>query len=86
MIGYDKVEFIKSISKICLDSWKTSSFSVMQLKCFDSMLHWIVMKVITANQTKIFAVGGSENSSLSNGVVAGVCVIAGTCKYLFLFY
>lgn len=86
MIGYDKVEFIKIISKTCSDSWKTFSFSAMQLKCFDKMLHWIVMKVITANQTKIFVIGGSENSSLSNGVVAGVYVIAGTCKYLFLFY
>jgi len=47
---YDKVSFVQSISKSCIAPLEFSNFSVMQLKCDDKILHWIIAKVIICKQ------------------------------------
>jgi len=44
--GYDKNSFVVSISKACIAPLEYSNFNVMQLRCDDRILHWIIEKMI----------------------------------------
>ena len=47
---YNKVNFVKSVSKTGFGELSYANFSPLQLKCADRMLHWFVVKVIMCKQ------------------------------------
>jgi len=47
---YNKELFVQSIFKSCVVPLEYSNFSVMQLKCDDRILHWIIAKMIICKQ------------------------------------
>jgi len=48
--NYNKIDFVKSVSKTGFGELSFSNFSLLQLKCANRMLHWGVVKIIMSKQ------------------------------------
>ena len=48
--NYNKIDFVKSVSKTGFGELSFSNFSPLQLKCADRMLHRVVVKIIISKQ------------------------------------
>jgi len=48
--NYNKIDFVKSVSKTGFGELSFSNFSPLQLKHADMMLHWVVVKIIMSKQ------------------------------------
>ena len=48
--NYNKIDFVKSVSKTGFGELSFSNFSPLQLKYVDRLLHWVVVKIIMCKQ------------------------------------
>jgi len=48
--NYNKIDFVKSVSKTGFGELSFSNFIPLQLKCVDRLLHWVVVKIIMCKQ------------------------------------
>jgi len=60
--NYNKIDFVKSVSKTGFGELSFSNFSPRQLKCADRLLHWVIVKIIMSKQHNYGRIDGYDLS------------------------